>query len=511
MSEARRNDDLIQGATGPFEVVVGLEVHAQVVSSAKLFSGASTAFGGAPNAHVSPIDAGMPGMLPSVNAFCIEQAVRTGLGLRATINRLSVFERKNYFYPDLPNGYQISQYAQPLVGRGKLTIDLEDGTAKDIGITRLHVEMDAGKSLHDVRPDATLVDLSRSGVALMEIVFEPDIRSAEGAMLCMRKLRSILRYLGTCEGNMEEGNLRCDANVSVRRPGAPLGTRCEIKNLNSMRFVGRAIEYEARRQIELIEGGGTVEQETRLFDSDKGETRAMRTKEEAHDYRYFPDPDLLPLELDDAFIDEIERTLPELPDAKKARFMHTYGLSAYDAEVLVAERASADFFEAAVRGAELDQLGRKEAREIRSGEARFERDPKLVANWIITELFGALNRAGRDLARSPITPEKLGRLIDLIEDGTISGRIAKDVFSDMFESGDDPAAIVERKGLKQISDAGALERIAEEIIAANPDQVAKLESNPKVFGWFVGQVMKATQGQANPQLVNQVLKNKLAG
>ena len=493
MSEAPRNENLMQGATGPFEVVVGLEVHAQVTSRAKLFSGASAEFGGEPNAHVSPIDAGMPGMLPSVNAFCIEQAVRTGLGLRARINRFSVFERKNYFYPDLPNGYQISQYAEPLVGRGRLTIDLPDGSIKDIGITRLHIEMDAGKSLHDVRPDATLLDLNRSGVGLMEIVSEPDVRSAEEAMLFMRKLRAILRYLGTCDGNMEEGSLRCDANVSVRRPGAPLGTRCEIKNLNSMRFVGRAIEYEARRQIELIEAGGAVEQETRLFDSEKGETRSMRTKEEAHDYRYFPDPDLLPLELDDAFVEQIERTLPELPDAKKARFMRVYGLSAYDAEVLVAERASADYFETAVdHGAE-------------------NRDPKLVANWVLTELFGALNRAGRELARSPVTPEKLGRLVDLIRDGTISGRIAKDVFAEMFETGADPAAIVEKKGLKQISDAGAIEEIAEQIIAANPDQVAKLQSNPKVFGWFVGQLMKATKGQANPQLVNHVLKKKLGG
>ena len=492
MSEARRDENVIQGATGPWEVVVGLEVHAQVVSNAKLFSGAPAAFGGEPNAYVSPIDAGMPGMLPSVNAFCIEQAVRTGLGLRAEINRFSVFERKNYFYPDLPNGYQISQYAEPLVGRGRLTIHLPDGTAKDVGITRLHVEMDAGKSLHDVRPDATLVDLNRSGVGLMEIVSEPDIRSAEEAVLFMRKLRSILRYLGTCDGNMEEGNLRCDANVSVRRPGDPLGTRSEIKNLNSMRFVGRAIEYEAKRQVELIEGGGTVEQETRLFDAERGETRSMRTKEEAHDYRYFPDPDLLPLELDEAFIAAIERTLPELPDAKKARFMAAYGLSAYDAEVLVAERASAEYFEAALGAAE-----------------EGGRDPKLVANWLLTELFGALNRAGRELASSPITPEQLGRLVDLIQDGTISGRIAKDVFALMFESGADPAAIVEQKGLRQISDAGAIERIAAEIIAANPDQVAKLRNNPKVFGWFVGQVMKATRGQANPQLVNQVLRRQL--
>jgi aspartyl-tRNA(Asn)/glutamyl-tRNA(Gln) amidotransferase subunit B len=489
-----RDANYIQGATGPWEVVVGLEVHAQITSKAKLFSGAAAAFGGEPNAHVSPIDAGMPGMLPSVNRFCIEQAVKTGLGLKAAVNRFSVFERKNYFYPDLPNGYQISQYAEPLVGRGALTIDLPDGTAKDIRITRLHVEMDAGKSLHEARPDATLVDLNRSGVGLMEIVSEPEIRSAEEAVACMRKLRSILRYLDTCDGNMEEGNLRCDANVSVRRPGDPLGTRCEIKNLNSMRFVGRAIEHEARRQIELLEGGGRIQQETRLFDAERGETRSMRTKEEAHDYRYFPDPDLLPLEVDEAFIEAIRKTLPELPDARKARFMADHGLSAYDAEVLVAEKASADFFEAALGSGE---------------ESR--RDPKLVANWLLTELFGALNRAGRDLARSPITPERLGRLVDLIQDGTISGRIAKDVFSDMFESGEDPTDIVEKKGLKQISDATALERIAAEIIAANPDQVAKLRDNPKVFGWFVGQVMKATQGQANPQLVNEVLRKNLEG
>jgi aspartyl-tRNA(Asn)/glutamyl-tRNA(Gln) amidotransferase subunit B len=434
----------------------------------------------------------MPGMLPSVNAFCIEQAVRTGLGLKAEINRFSVFERKNYFYPDLPCGYQISQYAEPLVGRGKLRVDLPDGAAKEVGITRLHLEMDAGKSLHDQRPDATLVDLNRSGVALMEIVLEPDIRSAEEAVAVMRKLRSILRYLGTCDGNMEDGNLRCDANVSVRRPEGLLGTRAEVKNLNSMRFIGRAIEYEAKRQVELIEAGGSVEQETRLFDAERGETRSMRTKEEAHDYRYFPDPDLLPLELDETFIAAIERTLPELPDARKARFMANFGLSAYDAEVLVAEKASAEYFEAA--------LGKGAAR-----------DPKLVANWILTELFGALNRAGGDIAFSPITPDRLGRLVDLIEDGTISGRIAKDVFSAMFETGDDPAAIVERKGLKQISDTGAIERIADQIIAANPDQVQKLENNPKVLGWFVGQVMKATQGQANPQLVNEVLKKKLEG
>ena len=489
MARENREKNWIEGASGPWEVIVGLEVHAQVVSNAKLFSGASTEFGGRPNHHVSPIDAGMLGMLPTVNRHCIEQAVRTGLGLRAEINRYSVFERKNYFYPDLPNGYQISQYAHPLVGRGKFTIDLPDGGAKDVGITRLHVEMDAGKSLHDQRPDATLVDLNRSGVALMEIVSEPDLRSAEEAVACMRKLRSILRYLGTCDGNMEEGNLRCDANVSVRRPGEAFGTRCEVKNLNSMRFVGRAIEYEARRQIELIEAGGTIEQETRLFDANKGETRSMRTKEEAHDYRYFPDPDLLPLELEDDFIERIRAELPELPDAKQARFVEQYGLSAYDAEVLVAERASADYFETAAKG----------------------RDPKLVANWIITELFGALNRAGRDIALSPVTPERLGKLVDLIQAGTISGRIAKDVFSDMLESGDDPAAIVEKKGLKQISDTGALEKIADELIAANPGQVESYKNNPKALGWFVGQVMKATKGQANPQLVNQVLRRKLEG
>jgi aspartyl-tRNA(Asn)/glutamyl-tRNA(Gln) amidotransferase subunit B len=479
--------NLIQGATGPWEIVVGLEVHAQIVSNAKLFSGASAAFGGSPNSHVSPIDAGMPGMLPCVNGFCIEQAVRTGLGLKARINQRSVFERKNYFYPDLPQGYQISQYAEPLVGHGRLTIDLPDGGSKEIGITRLHVEQDAGKSLHDQRPDATLVDLNRSGVALMEIVSEPDVRSAEEAVLVMRKLRSILRYLGTCDGNMEEGSLRCDANVSVRRPGAPLGTRCEIKNLNSMRFVGRAIEFEARRQIEVLEAGGTIKQETRLFDAIKGETRAMRTKEEAHDYRYFPDPDLLPLELDEAFIARIEADLPELPDAKKARFIEQYGLSAYDAEVLVAERTSADYFEQAAEG----------------------RDAKLVANWVTGDLFGALNRAGRDVVLAPITPKKLGKLVGLIQAGSISGRIAKDVFQEMFETGEDPETIVAEQGLAQISDSAQIEAIVDGLIAANPGQVAGYQKNPKALGWFVGQVMKATKGQANPQLVNELLKKKL--
>jgi aspartyl-tRNA(Asn)/glutamyl-tRNA(Gln) amidotransferase subunit B len=480
--------DLIEGATGSWEVVIGLEVHAQVLSRAKLFSGASAAFGGGPNSHVSPIDAGMPGMLPSVNRYCIEQAVKTGLGLKAEINKVSVFERKNYFYPDLPAGYQISQYAQPIVGRGQLVIEREGGEGRAIGITRLHLEMDAGKSLHDQLPDATLVDLNRSGVALMEIVSEPDLRSAEDAVAYMRKLRSILRYLGTCDGNMEEGSLRCDANVSVRRPGAPLGTRTEIKNLNSMRFVGRAIEYEAKRQIELLEGGGTVEQETRLFDANKGETRSMRSKEEAHDYRYFPDPDLLPLELEASFIAEVKAQLSELPDAKKARFIEAYGLSAYDADVLVAERASAEYFETAAAG----------------------RDAKLVANWVITELFGALNRQGRSIEASPVAAASLGRLVDLIAAGTISGRIAKEVFAEMLATGAEPAAIVEQKGLAQLSDAAAIERIAFEIIAANPGQVESYRKNPKALGWFVGQVMKATQGQANPQMVNEVLRRKLA-
>jgi len=483
--------NLIEGATGPWEVIVGLEVHAQVVSRAKLFSAASTEYGAEPNSQVSPIDAGMPGMLPSPNRFCIEQAVRSGLGLRAEINKASVFERKNYFYPDLPNGYQISQYAHPIVGRGRLTIDLPDGSTKDVGITRLHLEMDAGKSIHDLRPDATLVDLNRSGVALMEIVSEPDIRSAEEAVLYMRKLRSILRYLGTCDGNMEQGNLRCDANISVRRPGEPFGTRAEVKNVNSMRFIARAIEYEARRQIEILEAGGAIAQETRLFDATKGETRPMRTKEEAHDYRYFPDPDLLPLELDDSFIEDIRAGLPELPDEKKARFVAEYGLSAYDAGVLVAERANADFFEEAVRS---------------EGDPR---DAKLVANWVITELFGALNKAGLGVEASPVSARRLGDLVHLIQNGTISGRIAKDVFAAMFETGKDPGLIIKEQGLEQISDTGAIETIADEVIAANPGQVETYRKNPKVIGWFVGQVMKATKGQANPQLVNEVLKKKL--
>ena len=481
----------IRGNTGAWEVIVGLEIHAQVVSNAKLFSGASTRYGAEPNTQVSPVDAGMPGMLPVVNRFCVEQAVRTGLGLRAHINRRSVFERKNYFYPDLPQGYQISQYAQPIVGHGRLSIDLPDGTTKEVGITRLHLEQDAGKSIHDHRPDATLVDLNRSGVALMEIVTDPDIRSADEAMLVMRKLRSILRYLGTCDGNMEQGNLRCDANVSVRRPGEPFGTRAEVKNLNSMRFVGRAIEYEAKRQIEVIEGGGAVEQETRLYDSAQNETRSMRTKEEAHDYRYFPDPDLSPLVLDDDLIERVRAGLPELPDEKRARFTEQYGLSAYDAGVLVAERATADYFEEVARG----------------------RDPKLATNWVTSELVGQLNRTDRGIEESPVAAAQLGRLIDLIQDGTISGRIAKDVFALMFETGRDPDAIVAARGLRQVSDAGEIEAVVERIVAENPGQAEQYRSgaNPKVVGWFVGQVMRATQGRANPKLVNEMLRRKLGG
>ena len=478
----------IEGATGAWEIVCGLEVHAQVISTAKLFSGAATAYGNAPNSQVSPIDAGMPGMLPVVNRACIAQAVRTGLGLRAAINKVSVFERKNYFYPDLPQGYQISQYQHPLVGAGKLYLDLPDGDSKPVGITRLHVEQDAGKSMHDAHADATLIDLNRSGVALMEIVSEPDIRSPDEAVLYMRKLRTILRYLGTCDGNMEEGSLRCDANVSVRPVGDPdFRTRCEIKNVNSMRFVARAIEYEAKRQIELYETGGTVEQETRLFDSQKGETRSMRSKEEAHDYRYFPDPDLLPLELDDAEIEAWRAALPELPDEKKGRFIEQYGLSAYDAGVLVAERATADYFEEVAKG----------------------RDAKAAANWCINELFGLLNKSGLDITDSPVKPNQLGELLDLVGDKTLSGKLAKDVFALMFESGEDPSHIVETRGLKQVTDMSAIEPIIDKLIADNPGQVETYKKNPKVIGWFTGQVMKATGGKANPQAVQEVLKPKL--
>ncbi|MBV9966279.1 MAG: Asp-tRNA(Asn)/Glu-tRNA(Gln) amidotransferase subunit GatB [Alphaproteobacteria bacterium] len=482
---------LIEGRTGKWEVVIGLETHAQVIAQSKLFSGAATAFGAAPNTQVSPVDAAFPGMLPVLNRHCVEQAVKTGLGLNARINRDSVFARKNYFYPDLPAGYQISQYELPIVGHGKLVLDLPDGSTREVGITRLHLEQDAGKSLHDQHPKDTYVDLNRAGIALMEIVSEPDLRSAEEAGLYLRKLRSILRYLGTCDGNMEEGSLRCDCNVSVRRPGDPLGTRCEIKNLNSVRFVMQAIEVEARRQIELLEEGGAVEQETRLFDSNRGVTRPMRSKEHAHDYRYFPDPDLLPLVLDEAWIETLRAQLPELPDAKKARFVAEYRMRPEDADVLVAERATAEYFEGVARG---------------NGKVR---DAKAAAYWVIGDLFGALNKRGLSIEESPVAPDQLGGLIDLVTDGTISGRIAKDVFAEMIETGSDAAAIVEKKGLRQMSDTGAIEAAVDAALAAHPAQVAQYQTNQKVLGFFVGQVMKATGGKANPAIVNDLLKKKL--
>ena len=481
---------MTESRTETWETVIGLEVHAQVVSKAKLFSGAATVFGAEPNTQVSPIDAAFPGMLPVINRFCVEQAIKTGLGLAAEINLRSVFERKNYFYPDLPAGYQISQYLQPVVGHGRVSLDLPDGTVREIGITRLHLEQDAGKSLHDQHPALTYVDLNRAGVALMEIVSEPDLRSAEEAGLYLRKLRSILRYLGTCDGNMEEGSLRCDANVSVRRPGAPMGTRCEIKNVNSIRFVMQAIEYEARRQIELLEEGGRVEQQTRLFDVGRGITRPMRSKEEAHDYRYFPDPDLLPLVLDPDWVERIRTSLPELPDAKKARFMSQYGLSTDDAGVLVAEKETAVYFERAAQG----------------------RDAKVAANWVVGDLFGAVNRLGIGIGQSPVSASQLGALIDLIADGTISGRLAKDVFAEMVASGADPTAIVEANGLRQVTDSTAIEAAIDTVLAAQADKLAEYRAGrDRLYGFFVGQIMRATKGKANPALVNQLLKKKLAG
>jgi aspartyl-tRNA(Asn)/glutamyl-tRNA(Gln) amidotransferase subunit B len=484
---------LISGETGEWEVVIGLEVHAQVISKAKLFSSAATTFGAEPNSQVSFVDAGLPGMLPVINELCVEQAVRTGLALRAEINLTSVFDRKNYFYPDLPAGYQISQYSQPIVGRGTVTLDLADGTTREVDITRLHLEHDAGKSLHDQHPSLSYIDLNRSGIALMEIVSEPDMRSGEEAAAYLTKLRSIMRYLGTCDGNMEEGSLRCDANVSVRRPGEPYGTRTEIKNVNSIRFVRQALDYEARRQIEVLEAGGTIEQETRLFDSGQGITRPMRTKEYAHDYRYFPDPDLLPLALDPDWVEEIRRTLPELPDEKKTRFIREHGLSAYDASVLVAEKATADYYE-----------------ELLSAGARERRDPKTAANWVISELFGLLNKAGKAIEDSPVPAAALGGLVDLIADGTISGRIAKEVFAEMFESGTEAADIVKARGLEQVSDARAIEALVDKVVEQEADKVAEYRAGKeKLFGYFVGQVMKASQGKANPQLVNEVLRRKL--
>ena len=481
---------LIKGRTGDWEIVIGLEVHAQVTSRSKLFSGASTEFGAAPNTQVSLVDAAMPGMLPVINEKAVEQAVRTGLGLNAQINLKSIFDRKNYFYPDLPQGYQISQSLDPVVGQGEIEIDLEDGSSRTIGITRLHLEQDAGKSVHNQDPQKTLVDLNRSGVALMEIVSEPDMRSAEEAGAYVEKIRSILRYLGTCDGNMQEGSLRADVNVSVRKPGDDFGTRAEIKNVNSIRFIRQAIDYEARRQIELIEDGGEVDQETRLFDPDRGETRSMRSKEEAHDYRYFPDPDLLPLEFEQSWVDAIRETLPELPDQKKHRFMDDYGLSVVDAGTLVAERETAEFFEAVAEG----------------------RDAKGAANWVMGELFGALNRTDTDITGSPVSAAQLGQLVDLIGDGTVSNRLAKDVFEIMFETGDDPEKIVEERGMKQVTDTGAIEAAVDETIANGTAQVEQYKGgNEKVLGWFVGQVMKATQGKANPQAANELLRKKLDG
>jgi aspartyl-tRNA(Asn)/glutamyl-tRNA(Gln) amidotransferase subunit B len=487
MNAPAKRSKLIKGATGDWEVVIGLEVHAQVTSQSKLFSGASTEFGGEPNSHVSLVDAAMPGMLPVINRECVRQAVRTGLGLNAKINLQSVFDRKNYFYPDLPQGYQISQYKSPIVGEGEVTVATPDGETIKVGIERLHLEQDAGKLLHERHPDLSMVDLNRSGVALMEIVSKPDLRSAEDAKAYVGKVRTILRYLGTCDGDMEKGSLRADVNVSVRRPGEPLGTRCEIKNVNSIRFIGQAIEHEARRQIAVLEDGGRIEQETRLFDPNKGETRPMRNKEEAHDYRYFPDPDLLPLELTPALVAELKAALPELPDEKKARLARAYMLSVYDADVLVADRDTADFFEQIAKG----------------------RDAKAAANWVINELAGRLNSEGKAIAASPVSASQLGSILDLIAAGTISGKIAKDVFEIVWREGGDPQAIVEARGMIQVTDLSEIAAIVDDIMARNPDKVAQAKVKPAMVGWFVGQVMKASGGKANPNAVNTLLKSKL--
>ena len=484
--------DYIKGETGDWEIILGLEVHAQVASQSKLFSGAATEYGAEPNTQVSLVDAGMPGMLPVVNKFCVEQAVRTGLGLNAQINLFSRFDRKNYFYVDLPQGYQISQFEHPIVGEGEIDIlpidaDGNVGEPVSVGIERLHLEQDAGKSVHDLSPSETYVDLNRSGVALMEIVSKPDMRSPEEASAYVEKLRGIVRALGTCDGDMEKGNLRADVNVSVRRPGGELGTRCEIKNVNSMRFIRQAINYEARRQIEIIEGGGKIDQETRLFDSVKGETRSMRSKEDAHDYRYFPDPDLLPLQLEQSFVDKIKADLPEMPDARKARFMEQYGLPEYDARILTGDKVKADFYEDVAKG----------------------RDAKIASNWTMVELFGALNKAGVDLADSPVSAGALGGLIDRIADKTISGKIAKTVFEKMFAGEGSADEIIEKDGLKQVTDMGAIEAMVDDAIANNAAQAEKAKENPKLLGFFVGQVMKASQGKANPQAVNEILRKKL--
>jgi aspartyl-tRNA(Asn)/glutamyl-tRNA(Gln) amidotransferase subunit B len=488
-SMSAANGKLIKGATGDWEMVIGLEVHAQVTSNSKLFSGASTEFGGEPNSHVSLVDAAMPGMLPVINEFCVAQAVRTGLGLNAQINLRSVFDRKNYFYPDLPQGYQISQYKSPIVGEGEVVVELTDGESVAVGIERLHLEQDAGKSLHDRSPTMSYVDLNRSGVALMEIVSKPDIRSSEQAKAYVMKLRSILRYLGTCDGDMEKGNLRADVNVSVRKPGGPLGTRCEIKNMNSISFIGDAIEYEARRQVEIIEDGGTIDQETRLYDPGKGETRSMRSKEEAHDYRYFPDPDLLPLEFTQAFVDELKANLPELPDQKRAKYVRDYGLTPYDAAVLVAHPDVATFYEVVA-----------------------EHEPanaKMAANWIINEVFGRLNKEGLEIKQSRVKEWQLGALLMAIGAETISTNSAKKVFDVMWKEGGDPGEVIERLGLRQVTDRSQVQIEIDVLVLKNPDKAEQAKAKPQILGWFVGQVMKRLGGKANPQLVSDMLKEKL--
>ena len=480
-------NNLIKGSTGDWELVIGIEVHAQIISNSKLFSGSSTSFGSDHNTQVSFVDAGMPGMLPVINSVCVEQAIKTGLGLNAKINNFSIFDRKNYFYPDLPQGYQISQFEQPIVGNGMITIDLDNGESKNVGIERLHLEQDAGKSLHDQHPSYSFVDLNRSGVALMEIVSMPDMRSPEEAQAYVKKLRNIMKYLQTCDGNMEEGSLRADINVSVRKPGDELGTRCEIKNVNSIKFIGQAIVYEAKRQIDLIEKGNLVEQQTRLFDPKKGQTRSMRSKEESHDYRYFPDPDLLPLTFTDEFVDEIKKTLPELPDVRRNRFIDQYGLSPYDSSILVSEKETADYFEEAAKNS----------------------NPKLICNWIIGELFSVLNKMNKTIENCPIRAGDLSELINLIDDETITGRIAKDVFEIMLETGNNPKTIVDENNMKQVNDLSEIESIIDKIIENNPDQVEALEEKPNLIGWFVGQTMKETQGKANPKTVNEILSKKL--
>jgi aspartyl-tRNA(Asn)/glutamyl-tRNA(Gln) amidotransferase subunit B len=480
-------NSLVKGNTGDWEIVIGIEVHAQIISNSKLFSGSSTSFGADHNTQVSFVDAGMPGMLPVINSVCVEQAIKTGLGLNAKINNFSIFDRKNYFYPDLPQGYQISQFEQPIVGNGMITIDLDNGESKNIGIERLHLEQDAGKSLHDQHPSYSFVDLNRSGVALMEIVSMPDMRSSEEAQAYVKKLRNIMKYLQTCDGNMEEGSLRADINVSVRKPGDDLGTRCEIKNVNSIKFIGQAIDYEAKRQINLIEKGDLIEQQTRLFDPKKGQTRSMRSKEDSHDYRYFPDPDLLPLTFTNDFVDELKKTLPELPDIRKKRFIEDYDLSSYDSNILVSEKETADYFEAAAENS----------------------NPKLVCNWVIGELFSVLNKINKTIEDCPIKAEDLGELVNLIDNETITGRIAKDVFEIMLDTGENPASIVDANNMKQVNDLSEIETVIDKIIENNPDQVNALSEKPNLIGWFVGQVMKETQGKANPKTVNEILGKKL--